>query len=47
VRYLDQNIGALEVKLTHEDLERLDQILPPGAAAGQRYHERGMETVNR
>jgi aryl-alcohol dehydrogenase-like predicted oxidoreductase len=47
VRYLDENLGALEVKLTDEDLERLDEILPPGAAAGQRYHERGMETVNR
>ena len=47
VRYLDENIGALEVKLTDEDLRRLDEILPPGAAAGQRYHERGMETVNR
>ena len=47
VRYLDENIDALEVKLTDEDLRRLDEILPPGAAAGQRYHERGMETVNR
>jgi aryl-alcohol dehydrogenase-like predicted oxidoreductase len=47
VRYLDQNIGALDVKLTDDDLKRLDEILPPGAAAGQRYHERGMETVNR
>jgi aryl-alcohol dehydrogenase-like predicted oxidoreductase len=47
VRYLDENIGALEVKLTPEDLKRLDEILPPGAAAGQRYHDRGMETVNR
>src|SRR3954454_2285464 len=47
VRYLDDNVGSLEVELTREDLERLDQILPPGAAAGQRYHERGMETVNR
>jgi aryl-alcohol dehydrogenase-like predicted oxidoreductase len=47
VRYLDENIGALEVNLTEADLRRLDQILPPGAAAGQRYHERGMETVNR
>ena len=46
VRYLDQNIGALEIKLTDEDLRRLDAILPPGAAAGQRYHARGMETVN-
>ena len=47
VRYLDENIGALEVKLSDEGLRRLDEILPPGAAAGQRYHERGMETVNR
>ena len=47
VKYLDQNIGALDVRLTDEDLTRLDAILPPGAAAGQRYHERGMETVNR
>ena len=47
VRYLDENIGALEVKLSEADLKRLDQILPPGAASGQRYHERGMETVNR
>jgi aryl-alcohol dehydrogenase-like predicted oxidoreductase len=46
VRYLDENIGALEVKLTDEDLRRLDKILPPGAAAGQRYHERGMATVH-
>jgi aryl-alcohol dehydrogenase-like predicted oxidoreductase len=47
VKYLDQNIGALDVKLSENDLKRLDEILPPGAAAGQRYHERGMETVNR
>ncbi|MFL6731656.1 MAG: aldo/keto reductase [Sphingomicrobium sp.] len=47
VRYLDENIGALDVKLTREDLQRLDEILPPGAAAGERYHARGMETVNR
>ena len=47
IRYLDENIGALDVKLTDEDLKRLDEILPPGAAAGERYHARGMETVNR
>jgi aryl-alcohol dehydrogenase-like predicted oxidoreductase len=44
--YLEQNIGALEVRLTREELERLDQILPPGAAAGPRYHEAGMATIN-
>src|SRR5690349_17188216 len=47
IKYLDENIGAMDVKLTDADLKRLDEILPPGAAAGQRYHERGMETVNR
>ena len=47
VKYLDQNIGALDVQLSDEDLKRLDAILPPGAAAGERYHARGMEAVNR
>jgi len=46
-RYLDENIDALDVKLSEEELRRLDEILPPGAAAGERYHERGMESVNR
>jgi aryl-alcohol dehydrogenase-like predicted oxidoreductase len=46
-RYLDQNIGALDVKLDRDDLERLDRILPPGAAAGERYHAQGMAAVNR
>jgi aryl-alcohol dehydrogenase-like predicted oxidoreductase len=47
IRYLDENIAALDVALSDDDLRRLDQILPPGAAAGDRYHERGMATVNR
>jgi aryl-alcohol dehydrogenase-like predicted oxidoreductase len=47
IKYLDDNIGALEVKLSRDDLDRLDAILPPGAASGERYAPRGMETVNR
>jgi aryl-alcohol dehydrogenase-like predicted oxidoreductase len=47
IRYLDENIGALDVNLTSDELQRLDEILPVGAAAGERYHARGMETVNR
>ena len=46
IRYLDENIGALDVTLSKDELDRLDAILPPGAAAGERYHERGMATVN-
>ncbi len=45
-KYLDENIGALDVELSDSDLRRLDAICPPGAAAGERYHARGMETVN-
>ena len=46
-KYLDENIAALDVELTSDELKRLDEILPPGAAAGERYHARGMETVHR
>lgn len=45
--YLDENIAALDVRLTSEDLARLDSALPPGAAAGPRYHAAGMATLNR
>jgi aryl-alcohol dehydrogenase-like predicted oxidoreductase len=47
VKYLDQNIGALDVALTDDELKRLDAILPPGAAVGERYHASGMAAVNR
>ena len=46
VRYLDDNIGALDVRLSDDDLARLDAILPPGAAAGERNTEAAMATVN-
>ena len=46
-RYLEENLGALDVSLTDEDLSRIDQVLPPGAAAGTRYPEAGMASVNR
>jgi aryl-alcohol dehydrogenase-like predicted oxidoreductase len=45
-KYLEENIGALDVALSKEELERIDRILPPGAASGPRYHEAGMATVN-
>jgi aryl-alcohol dehydrogenase-like predicted oxidoreductase len=46
-KYLDENVEALEVRLDRADLERLDEIMPPGAAAGQRYPEGGMAIINR
>jgi aryl-alcohol dehydrogenase-like predicted oxidoreductase len=44
-RYLEENVGALSVTLTPDDLARIDRIIPPGAAAGTRYPEPGMKMV--
>lgn len=45
-RYLDENIGALDVVLDREDLARIDADLPPGIAAGDRYPPAMMAKVN-
>jgi len=44
---LEENARAVEVKLTKDDLARLDALAPRGVAAGTRYTEAGMKTVNR
>jgi len=38
-RYLEENVAALDVELTAEDLARLDELLPIGAASGDRYRD--------
>jgi aryl-alcohol dehydrogenase-like predicted oxidoreductase len=45
-KYLEENVAALDVKLTPEDLRRIDEIFPTGAAAGLRYPEQMMDLVN-
>ena len=45
--YLEENIAALKVKLTSDDLERLDALMPKGVAAGNRYPAEMMISVNR
>jgi aryl-alcohol dehydrogenase-like predicted oxidoreductase len=44
--YLEENIAALMVKLTNDDLARLDELMPQGVAAGLRYPEEMMKAVN-
>lgn len=44
---LEENVGALDVTLTQEDLDRLDAIAPVGVAAGTRYPEPAMRMLNR
>lgn len=46
IKYLEENIGALEVQLTKEDLERLNKIVPRGAARGLRYPEQVMKSID-
>ena len=45
-RYLEENLRSLEVELTPLDLEQIEEVAPKGAAAGDRYHEAGMKTIN-
>jgi aryl-alcohol dehydrogenase-like predicted oxidoreductase len=45
-KYLEENIGALNVRLTPEDLRRINEVIPRKAAAGARYAEGGMKVVN-
>lgn len=46
VKYLEENVGALSVKLNSDDLKRLATEIPPDSVAGQRYPESGMKMVN-
>ncbi len=45
VEYLKENIAAVDIELTAEDLKRLDEVAPIGAFAGERYAD--MSPVNR
>ncbi len=42
---LEENVAALGITLTREDLERIDEAAPKGAASGERYED--MSAVNR
>jgi aryl-alcohol dehydrogenase-like predicted oxidoreductase len=42
---LDENLGALDVRLTAQDVARISAAIPPGAAAGTRYPEQLMTHV--
>ena len=47
VKYLEENLGALQVHLTEADLARMDAAFPRGAAAGDRYPGSAMSSLNR
>ncbi|QPC83420.1 aldo/keto reductase [Phototrophicus methaneseepsis] len=45
IKYLEQNVAALNVTLTPEDIAQLNEALPLGAAIGERYPEESMRAV--
>ncbi len=45
-KYLDENAAAVDLKLTPDDLRRLSEVFPTGAASGLRYPEHMMNLVN-
>ena len=45
-KYLEENFGALDVELAPDELRRLNEVFPFGAAAGERYPEQMMALVN-
>ncbi|MGV3503452.1 MAG: aldo/keto reductase [Adhaeribacter sp.] len=46
-KYLEENIGALDIQLSASELAELDAIFPPDAASGLRYPENMMQSVNK
>jgi aryl-alcohol dehydrogenase-like predicted oxidoreductase len=47
IKYLEENMAALNVKLSFQDQRQIDQILPVGAVVGDRYYKPGMAALNR
>jgi aryl-alcohol dehydrogenase-like predicted oxidoreductase len=47
IKYLDENIGALSVKLANQELQEIDAFIPRGAASGTRYPEAMMGSVGK
>jgi aryl-alcohol dehydrogenase-like predicted oxidoreductase len=45
--YLEQNVGALDVKLSAQELDTLSRFFAVGVASGTRYPAHSMQTVNR
>ena len=46
-RYLEDNLAAVTIKFTEDELARIDATAPRGVAAGQRYPDAAMSSLNR
>jgi len=46
IKYLEENIAAINVHLSPDDLRQLNDLMPPGICAGERYPDQAMQAVN-
>ena len=44
--YLEENVRAVDLRLSEDDLRRIDEVAPQGVTSGPRYPEGGMLTIN-
>jgi aryl-alcohol dehydrogenase-like predicted oxidoreductase len=47
IKYLEENLGALQVELSAADLDHIESIMPAAQVSGARYPEAGLRMVNR
>jgi aryl-alcohol dehydrogenase-like predicted oxidoreductase len=47
VKYLEENVQAVSINLTKDELDEIEDIIPFGAAAGNRYADSGMKSINK
>jgi aryl-alcohol dehydrogenase-like predicted oxidoreductase len=45
IKHLEENVAAADLVLSEDELKKLADIFPPGAAAGDRYFEGGMQMI--
>jgi aryl-alcohol dehydrogenase-like predicted oxidoreductase len=46
-KYLEENVGSLEVRLTRQDVDHINEVMPMGVTSGTRYPESVMHTLGR
>lgn len=44
--YVEQNAKAADIELTDDEMEKIDEIAPKGVAAGMRYPEQSMKSID-
>jgi len=47
IKYLEENVKAIDISLSPKDIEEIEKAFPKNAATGSRYSEAGMKTVNK